>query len=92
LVLRGFPADSLAGRIEDGCSNFTSSCLFGGDAQLASQFPREFKAIDGVRRSAKLPDLVKKHGSFDKFLANEKVFSYVIPNKDRVNYTTGLAL
>jgi hypothetical protein len=38
----------------------------------APQFPREFKAIEGVRRSAKLPDLVKKHGSFDKFLANEK--------------------
>jgi hypothetical protein len=45
-----------------------------------------------VRRSAKLPDLVTKHGSFDKFLANEHVFSYVIPNKDRVNYTTELAL
>jgi hypothetical protein len=45
-----------------------------------------------VRRSAELPDLVKKHGSFDKFLANEKVFSYVIPNEERVNYTTGLAL
>ena len=27
----------------------------------------------------------------DKFLANEKVFSYVIPNKDRMNYTTGIA-
>ena len=58
----------------------------------APHFPREFKAIEGQRRSAKLPDLVKRHGSFDKFLANEKVFSYVIPNKDRVNYTTGLAV
>ena len=58
----------------------------------APQFPREFKSIEGVRRSAKLPDLVKKYGSFDKFLANEKVFSYVIPNKDRVNYTTGIVL
>jgi hypothetical protein len=58
----------------------------------APQFPREFKAIEGVRRSAKLPDLVKKHGSFDKFLASEKVFSYVIPNKDRVNYTTAIVL
>ncbi len=58
----------------------------------APPFPRDFKAIEGQRHSAKLPDLVKKHGSFDKFLANEKVFSYVIPNKDRVNYTTGLAL
>jgi hypothetical protein len=58
----------------------------------APQFPREFKAIEGVRRSAKLPDLVKKHGSFDKFLANERVFSYVVPNKDRVNYTTGIVL
>jgi len=45
-----------------------------------------------VRRSAKLSDLITKHGSFDKFLANERVFSYVIPNKDRVNYTTGIAM
>jgi len=58
----------------------------------APQFPHEFKAIEGKRHSAKLPDLAKKHGSFDKFLTNEKVFSYVIPNKDRVNYTTGIAL
>lgn len=58
----------------------------------ASQFPCDFKAIAGQRRSAKLPDLVKKHGSFDKFLANEKVFSYVIPNKDRVNYTMGIVI
>jgi len=33
------------------------------------------------------PRLTKKHGSFDKFLADEKVFSYVIPNKERVSYT-----
>ena len=58
----------------------------------APQFPREFTAIEGQRRSAKLPDLGKKYGSFDKFLANEKVFSYVIPNKDRVNYTTGIVM
>ena len=25
-------------------------------------------------------------------LANEKVFSYLIPNKDRVNYTTGIVM
>jgi hypothetical protein len=56
------------------------------------QFPREFKAIEGQRHSAKLPDLVKQHGSFDKFLTNERVFSYVIPNRDRVNYTTGIVL
>ena len=55
-------------------------------------FPTAFTAIQGQRHSAKLPDLVKKHGSFDRFLANEKVFSYVIPNKDRVNYTTGITL
>jgi hypothetical protein len=58
----------------------------------APLFPHDFKAIEGQRHSAKLPDLVKKHGSFDNFLANEKVFSYVIPNKDRVNYTTGIVM
>jgi hypothetical protein len=62
---------------------------FGWRAPL---FPRGFRALQGVRHSAKLPDLVKKHGSFDKFLVNEKVFSYVIPNKDRVNYTTGIVM
>jgi hypothetical protein len=55
-------------------------------------FPREFKGVEGHRRSAALPELVKRHGSFDAFLANERVFSYVIPNRDRINYTTGLAL
>ncbi len=58
----------------------------------APQFPHDFKAIEGQRYSAKLPDLVKKHGSFDKLLANERVFSYVIPNKDRVNYTAGITI
>jgi hypothetical protein len=62
---------------------------FGWRAPL---FPREFRTIQGVRHSARLPELIQKHGAFDKFLENERVFSYVIPNKDRVNYTTGLAL
>jgi hypothetical protein len=62
---------------------------FGWDAP---SFPREFKAIEGVRRSAKLPDLVAKYGSLDKFLDAEKVFSYVIPNKDRINYTTEIKI
>ncbi len=55
-------------------------------------FPREFKALTGKRSSAKLADVIRQHGSFDEFLANERVFSYVIPNKERVNYTTGIAL
>lgn len=58
----------------------------------ALQFPREFKAINGQRHSARLPELIQRHGSFDQFLANEKVFSYVIPNKDRLNYTTEMAM
>ncbi len=53
-------------------------------------FPGEFKTIQGVRRSAALPDLIKKHDSLDKFLVAEKVFSYVIPNRDRINYTNGI--
>ncbi len=55
-------------------------------------FPREFKMLTGKRSSAKLADVIQRHGSFDKFLADERVFSYVIPNKDRVNYTTRLGL
>jgi hypothetical protein len=62
---------------------------FGWRAPL---FPREFRTMQGVRHSARLPDLLHKHGSFDQFLLNEKVFSYVIPNRDRVNYTTGIVI
>jgi hypothetical protein len=55
-------------------------------------FPAKFSAVEGQRRSAALPNLIQQHGSFDAFLANEQVFSYVIPNRDRVNYTTGIKL
>ena len=58
----------------------------------APQFPREFKQIEGQRHAARLSELIQKYGSFDQFLAQERVFSYVIPNKDRVNYTTGIDL
>ncbi|HEY4722106.1 MAG TPA: hypothetical protein VII92_09685 [Anaerolineae bacterium] len=60
---------------------------FGWKALL---FPREFKALTGQRRSASLPDLIRQHGTFDQFLAHEKVFSYVLPNFNRINYTTGI--
>jgi hypothetical protein len=39
-----------------------------------------------------LPTLIKQHGSFDAFLANEQVFSYVILNRDRINFTTAIVL
>jgi hypothetical protein len=55
-------------------------------------FPREYRAVEGRRHSARLPALLQKHGSLDGFLAAEKVFSYVIPNKDRINYTTGIQI
>lgn len=58
----------------------------------APMFPREWQSIVGKRQSASLSDLIKQHGSFDKFLAKEKVFSYVIPNFKRINYTTGINL
>ena len=58
----------------------------------APKFPREFKSIEGIRRSARLSDLMAKHGSLDKFLEAEKIFSYVIPNRDRINYTNGIPL
>jgi hypothetical protein len=58
----------------------------------APQFPREFKAVEGKRHAARLSEVMQRHGSFDQFLAHEKVFSYVIPNRDRVNYTTGIVM
>lgn len=56
------------------------------------EFPEQWAAIEGKRQSGRLPDLIQRHGSFDAFLANERVFSYVIPKRDRVNYTVGIAL
>ena len=58
----------------------------------APAFPRELRAIEGKRRSARLPALLQKYGSLDGFLDAEQVFSYVIPNKDRINYTTGIRI
>jgi hypothetical protein len=46
----------------------------------------------GKRQSASLSDRIKQYGSFDRFLAKEKVFSYVIPNFKRINYTSGINL
>ncbi len=56
------------------------------------QFPAKWTAVQGYRRSGALPNLIAQHGSFDAFLANERVFSYVIPNRNRINFTTGIAL
>lgn len=56
------------------------------------KFPAHWAVVEGRRRSAALPALIQQHGSFDAFLVNEKVFSYVIPNKARVNYTVGIGL
>jgi hypothetical protein len=58
----------------------------------APMFPSEWQSIVGKRQSASLSDLIKQYGSFDKFLAKEEVFSYVIPNFKRINYTTGINL
>jgi hypothetical protein len=55
-------------------------------------FPAKFTAVEGRRRSGALPDLISRHGSFDAFLNNEHVFSYVIPNRNRINFTTGIVL
>jgi hypothetical protein len=55
-------------------------------------FPAKFTAVEGRRRSGALPDLIARHGSFDAFLSNERVFSYVIPNRNRINFTTGIVL
>ena len=54
------------------------------------KFPAHWVAVAGQRRSGVLPDLIARHGSFDAFLSNERVFSYVIPNRNRINFTTGI--
>lgn len=53
--------------------------------------PKRFLQTTGVRRRISVEEIQNRFGSLDKFLADEKVFSYVFPYHDSVNYTNGIA-
>ena len=65
--------------------------LFGAVSGLtgwqAPTFPSQFEVIQGQRGKRSLDDLLRDHGSLDTFLKSERVFSYVFPYNDSVNYT-----
>lgn len=55
-------------------------------------FPHEFSVKSGKRRKIMLSEVKSKYGNLDQFLENEKVFSYVLPFRDSINYTTDIGL
>ena len=52
--------------------------------------PSRFDCIEGQRAKIPLSNVLKRFGSLDDFLEQEKVFSYVFPYQDSINYTTGI--
>lgn len=56
----------------------------------APKIPSGFNLISGDRHKISIEEIVKQHKTLDGFLQDEKVFSYVFPYKDSVNYTTNI--
>lgn len=56
----------------------------------APNFPDQFLKVQGRRHKITTEEVARRFGSLDKFLADEKVFSYVFPYRDSVNYTNGI--
>jgi hypothetical protein len=56
----------------------------------APQLPARFRAFPGQRRNIALAEILSKYGRLEAFLEVEKVFSYVFPYRDTVNFTTGI--
>ena len=51
-------------------------------------FPKEFSKFTGERKSIQTDWMLKKYESLDNFLDKEEVFSYVLPSKKTLNYTS----
>jgi len=54
--------------------------------------PDRFLQITGKRQKISTKEITERFGSLDKFLSDEKVFSYVFPYRDSMNYTIGIGL
>lgn len=65
----------------------TLSALTGWEAP---RLPARFLQAEGKRRNIATEEILARFGGLDNFLAREKVFSYVFPYRDTVNYTTGI--
>ena len=57
----------------------------------APKFPDHFLKVAGKRQTLATSEIAKRFGTLDNFLSAEKVFSYVFPFRDSVNYTGGIA-
>lgn len=57
----------------------------------APKIPNQFLKVEGNRYKITAEEITKRFGTLDKFLSDEKVFSYVFPFRDSVNYTNGIA-
>lgn len=51
------------------------------------KIPYSYICVQGIRKNITYKDIREKFSTFDTFLKKEKVFSYSIPNRNRVNYT-----
>jgi hypothetical protein len=56
----------------------------------APNLPNQFLKVEGRRHKITTEEIARRFGSLDKFLSDEKVFSYVFPYRDSVNYTNGI--
>jgi hypothetical protein len=57
---------------------------------LAPNFPKRFLKVGGGRHKITAEEIKRRFGLLDNFLSDEKVFSYVFPYRDSVNYTNGI--
>ena len=52
--------------------------------------PKSFNRIKGMRKTYNIAHIKSNYGSFDKFLEDEAVFSYVMNFRNKINYTTNI--
>jgi len=80
--------------VDPNCENESIVDLFQIISSLtgwtAPKIPNQFLKVEGKRQKITTEEIVKRFGSLDKFLSDEKVFSYVFPYRDSVNYTSGI--
>jgi hypothetical protein len=56
------------------------------------EIPQAYVSICGKRFTVEYKMVREKYGNFDSFLSHEKVFSYAIPNRNKLNYTIILGI
>ena len=52
--------------------------------------PSEYNKIVGKRNKMNIHDLIGRHGNIQNFIKDRDVFSYSIPFKNSINFTTGI--